>query len=576
MKKIFFLINAFVLIGVRVAFAQDAPIPLIKQKTFCNPMDLNYRFQPRGIKAFREAADPVITLYKGKYFLFASHSGGYWYSDSMLEWKFIPIKSLPIENYAPDVLIKGDTVFYTASTKKKSYIYYTTNPLEDNWKAMNEIFPLTYSDPHFFKDDDGKVYLYAGSSDIKPITVVQLNDNMQPLGEPAAVVDHNAEHGWETILDANQKEKNGFNEGAWMTKYNNKYYLQYASPATEEKTYADGVYTSDSPIGPFKYESYSPFSYKPGGFVGGTGHSATFQDKIGNYWHVSTLVITNRSRVERRLGLFPASFDKDGVLRTYTAFGDYPTIMPSRKIDFEKESLFKGWMLLSYNKKAKASSCEKDFPIENAFDEDIRTWWSANSGDKGEWLSVELDDKITINAIQVNFADNDSDLRSDSTADLAYRYQILSSNDQKTWEVIIDKTNNKKDACHEYIELKSPVKAKYIKIENFKVPEGKFSIYDLRIFGTRKGKVPQKVKDFEVHRNIDTRKAVVKWTKDTSAIGYVVNYGVDPHKLYTSYMVYYSDSVELTGLNKDIPYYVSIDAFNESGIVRGTKTLMTQ
>ena len=545
------------------------------QKTFCNPMDVNYRFQPRGIKAYREAADPLITQYKGKYFLFASHSGGYWYSDNMIDWQFIPIKSLPIENYAPDVLFKGDTVFYTSSIKKKSYIYYSTNLFEDSWKPMKQIFPLTYSDPHFFSDDDGKVFLYSGSSDIKPILGVQLNANMQPIGEPVAVIPHNsAEHGWEVVMDAAQKEKDGYNEGAWMTKYNNKYYLQYAGPATQDKTYADGVYTSDSPLGPFKYETYSPFSYKPGGFVGGTGHGSTFQDKYGNYWHTSTLLIGKRNYIERRIGLFPACFDKDGVLRTFTAFGDFPTIVPNRKIDFEKESLFKGWMLLSYNKKATASSTMETFPIANAFDEDIRTWWSAKTGDKGEWLSVELDDNSTINAIQVNFADHDSELRADSKAELPYCYRILASNDQKSWKVVVDKSNNTKDACHEYIELNNPIKAKYIKVENVKVPDGKFSIYDLRIFGLKKGKTPQQVKGFEVNRNADSRKASIKWTKDKSATGYVVNYGVDPTKLYTSYMVYDCDSLAITGLNKNVTYYFSIDAFNESGITTGSKIIV--
>jgi hypothetical protein len=38
-------------------------------------------------------------------------------------------------------------------------------------------------------------------------------------------------------------------------------------------------------------------------------------------------------------------------------------------------------------------------------------------------------------------------------------------------------------------------------------------------------------------------------------------------------MVYDSDSVKLTGLNRDDTYYFSIDAFNESGITRGTKKL---
>jgi hypothetical protein len=230
-------------------------------------------------------------------------------------------------------------------------------------------------------------------------------------------------------------------------------------------------------------------------------------------------------------------------------------------------------MLLSYNKKASASSSLDNYPVKNAFDEDIRTWWSANTGTAGEWLTVLLDDEVYVNAIQVNFADNDSKLKPESRS-LQYCYRILASNDQKTWKVVVDKSNNTMDACHEYIELDKPLKTKYIKIENVRVPDGKFSIYDLRIFGKKNGKVPGEVSGFAVERNAsDARRAIVKWTKDNSATGYVVNFGTDINKLYTSYMVYDIDSVKLTGLNKDVTYYFSIDAFNESGITKGTKKL---
>jgi xylan 1,4-beta-xylosidase len=542
-----------------------------KERTFCNPMNLNYRFQTSSRFSYREAADPVITIYKGKYFLYASHSGGYWYSDNMMDWKFIPIKSLPIEDYAPDVITINDTTYYMGSSMAKNSIYYTNNPFEDTWKPMEKTLPFPVWDPHFFRDDDGKVYLYWGCSDQVPIRVVELNNKMQPITEPDTLITHNPqEHGWENPGEFNEIAKNGYNEGSWLTKYNNKYYLQYASPGTEFKTYADGVYTSDSPTGPFKYETYSPFSYKPGGFIAGAGHSGTFRDKYGNYWHVSSMSISIRHMFERRLGLFPACFDKDGVLRTFTAFGDYPTIMPERKIDFKKENLFTGWMLLSYNKKATASSSMEKFPVENAFDENIRTWWSANTGNEGEWLSVELDDKVTINAIQINFADNEAKLQPDSK-NLQYCYRILTSDDQKTWKVIVDKSNNEQDACHEYIELNKPVKARYIKIENLKVPDGNFSVYDLRIFGKREGNAPGEVTGLTVERNSsDTRRAIVRWAKNTSATGHVVNYGTDINKLYTSVMIYNADSVRLTGLNKRVTYYFSVDAFNESGITPGT------
>jgi hypothetical protein len=566
MKRIIIL---FILITLlNFSFVTD------KEKTFCNPMNLNYRFQTSSRNSYREAADPVITIYKGKYFLYASHSGGYWHSDDMLDWKFIPIKSLPIEDYAPDVITINDTTYYMGSAMVKKNIYYTTNPLEDNWKPMEKTLPFPVWDPHFFRDDNGEIYLYWGCSDRDPIKVVQLDNKMQPITEPKVVITHNpAEHGWENPGEFNEKAKNGYNEGSWMNKYNGKYYLQYASPGTEFKTYADGVYTSDSPTGPFNYETYSPFSYKPGGFIAGAGHSSTFQDKYGNYWHVSSMSISIRHMFERRLGLFPAYFDKDGVLRTFTAFGDYPTIVPVRKIDFEKESLFRGWMLLSYNKKATASSSIEKYPVKNAFDEDIRTWWSANTGNAGEWLSVQLDDEVTINAIQVNFADNEANLKPDSK-DLHYCYRILASDDQKAWNVIVDKSNNTKDACHDYIELDKPIKAKYIKIENVKVPDGMFSVYDLRIFGIKNGKVPNEVTGSSVKRyEADNRRASVKWIKDKSATGYIVNYGTDINKLYTSIMIYDADSVRLTGLNKGAKYYFSIDAFNESGITRGTKKI---
>jgi xylan 1,4-beta-xylosidase len=548
-----------------------------KEKTYCNPINLNYRFQFTDSTSYREAADPTMIRYRDKYILFVSHSGGYWYSDDLLGWNYLPVKSLPIEDYAPDAIVINDTVYFTASATVRKPFYFTTDPFRDNWTAMRDTLPFAVWDPHFFLDDDGQRYLYWGCSNSLPIYGVRLNSKMQAVTEPEILIEHNPDkHGWEIPGEQNELTRSGWNEGAWMTKYNNRYYLQYAAPGTEFKTYADGVYTSGSPLGPFEYETYSPFSYKPGGFTGGAGHGSTFQDKYGNYWHIATMSISVRHMFERRLGLFPAAFDKDGVLRTFTAFGDYPTIMPDHKINFEKEDLFAGWMLLSYKKKAEASSAMDNYPVKNAFDEDIRTWWSARTGDKGEWLSVELDDNSTVNAIQVNFADNESNLKPDSK-NIYYCYRILASDDGKSWDVIIDKSNNTADACHDYTELEKPVKAKYIKIENVRVPDGKFSIYDLRLFGSREGKVPATVDDFTANReDADPGKARLEWPKDENATGYIINYGVDKSKLYSSVMVYDAGSLMLTGLNKGVAYYFSIDAFNESGIAAGTKVIMSK
>ena len=46
-----------------------------------------------------------------------------------------------------------------------------------------------------------------------------------------------------------------FIEGAWMTKHNGKYYLQYGAPGTEFSGYADGVIVGNHPLGPFTPQS---------------------------------------------------------------------------------------------------------------------------------------------------------------------------------------------------------------------------------------------------------------------------------------------------------------------------------
>ena len=44
-------------------------------KNFCNPLNLNYRFQIKE-PSYREAADPTVVWFKDRYYLFASMSGG--------------------------------------------------------------------------------------------------------------------------------------------------------------------------------------------------------------------------------------------------------------------------------------------------------------------------------------------------------------------------------------------------------------------------------------------------------------------------------------------------------------------
>ena len=85
--------------------------PVDNPKTFCNPMNLNYRFMVDAIDA-REAADAVIVLFQDDYYLFASRSGGYWTSPDLRNWTLIIPEGIDIETYAPAVVAMRDSLFY--------------------------------------------------------------------------------------------------------------------------------------------------------------------------------------------------------------------------------------------------------------------------------------------------------------------------------------------------------------------------------------------------------------------------------------------------------------------------------
>jgi hypothetical protein len=107
----------------------------IRDRTFCNPLNLNFRFQFTNGSSYREAADPAMIMHKDKYVLFASHSGGNWHSDDMLRWDYLSVKTLPIEDYAPDAITINDTTYYIASEGARKPIYYTADLFHDNWKG---------------------------------------------------------------------------------------------------------------------------------------------------------------------------------------------------------------------------------------------------------------------------------------------------------------------------------------------------------------------------------------------------------------------------------------------------------
>lgn len=570
-----------------------------QQKTYCNPINIDYGYTP--IPNFSEwgrhraTADPVIVNYKGDYYLFSTNQWGYWHSPDLLNWTFHSRRFLRPwnEGYdelcAPAVGIVGDTMLVFGSTYTSKFtLWMSTNPKANEWKPLVDSFKIGGWDPSFFTDDDGKLYMYNGSSNKFPFYGVELDRrSFEPLTTRKEIyVLEGWRYGWQrfgeymddTFLDP-------FIEGSHMTRYKNKYYLQYGAPGTEMSGYADGLLVGDHPInGPWRPAS-DPLSFKPSGFVRGAGHGATFTDHWRNYWHISTMVVNVKNNFERRLGIWPTGFDSDDVMWCNTAFGDYPTFLPhvygneraGKPLAFDAD-FHPGWMLLNYKKPVQVSSTLGGFSANHAVDENIKTYWSAATANAGEYLISDLGAVSTVHAVQINYADQDvATDRLGKIPGQAHRYRLYASTDGKKWTLIADKANNNTDVPHDYVELAQPVKARYIKHENIQMPTGKYALSGLRVFGLGAGTAPAPVSQFMVLRTEkDKRSAWIRWSPSSDAYAYVIYYGTHPDKLYSSVMVHDANEYWFKAMDKEKTYYFNIVAVNENGVSQRIRTLKAE
>ena len=474
--------------------SQNKTIPLTdRQATYCNPINIDYGYCP--IPNFvqngkhRATADPVIAVYDNKYFLFSTNQWGYWWSSDMKDWKFIarnflrPWNEVYDELCAPATLVLGDSLLVIGSTHEKKFsLWYSTNPTKDDWHVAVDSFKVGAWDPGLFLDDDNRLYIYWGSSNMYPIYGQELNrKTFEPMGGIVPLIHLvDSVHGWERFGEhADNTFLKPFMEGAWMNKHNGTYYLQYGAPGTEFSGYGDGAYIGKSPLGPFTYQKHNPISYKPGGFARGAGHGATYKDIYNEWWHISTIAIGVKNNFERRNGIWPAQIDTQGILYSNTSYGDYPHYLPRAKANHD-ESQFTGWMLLNYNKPVEVSSTLSAYTANNAVDENIKTYWSASSAKKGEWIQTDLGNISSIEAIQINFADEAVELMGKQTT-IFHQYKIYASEDKIHWNLVVDKSNNTTDVPHDYVVLPSSINARFIKLVNVHMPTGKFAISGLRV-----------------------------------------------------------------------------------------------
>ena len=545
------------------------------KRTFCNPLDLPYQY--RRIAKGREGADPFIIIFKDKYYLFFSNAVGYFVSDDLAEWKHIKVDmaKYPIfDKYAPGACVIGDTlylIFFGGG------IISSSNPDDpDSWVDVG--FPRGFSDPSLFYED-GYVYVCDGCDPEKPLYLWKLdpNDGMKIVEGPVEVYQQDKiNHGFERKGQNNDRiDEETWLEGAWLHKYDGKYYLTFAVPGTEYWTYADGCCVADNPMGPYTLCDNSPVAFKSTGFVRGAGHGCMFEDKARRWWRVATTSVNVNHGLERRIALYPVKHADDRRLYTNTFRTDYPMPYPTdNPTPFETPDI--GWELLSYGKATEASSCrDSKHTPDHICDENPSTLWCAQSGNAGEWVKMDLGNIYSVRAVQVNFGDLDQiEAQGDSYG--AYKYTVDVSEDGISYATLIDMRENEAVNSHPYFPLDDVTRFRYIRLTSFgdAPAEGKLAVSGIRVFGDAYGDAPKRSPKFTAVRNADDPCIVnVSWNKVDGAQGYCVRLGVDPNEMHIHYTVYGNCDAVVGCLIGGVKYYLTVDSFNEGGITRGHEIL---
>ena len=584
MKKLVFLLGLTAMLTV--ACTKNTPQP----KTYCNPVDLDYTYMIYNSDknlSYRSGADPAVVCFKGEYYMFVTRSMGYWHSLDLQHWTFLTSKSTwyPQGCNAPAAHNYKDSVLYvTGDPSGNMSILYSTNPKLGRWESVPAILS-NLQDPDLFIDDDGQAYMFWGSSNDLPIRGMKLNREDRFLVDGPVVPlfgTDSLHHGWERFGENHSDNIIGaYIEGAWLTKNNGKYYMLYGAPGTEFNVYGDGVYVADDPLGPYTYQEHNPVFYKPGGFINGAGHGSMVQYADGTWWHFGTMSLSATVNWERRICMMPAFYDSDGILYSDNSYGDYPHFAPSAT---DKHGAFTGWMLLSYKKPVTVSSLQEgqaamaegfdewnrpetspDFSAANLTDENCKTYWLAATNTDKEWAVIDLEDEATVCAVQLNYYDHRAGLYG-RIPGLCHRFTLEVSLDGNTWRPVEDRSHSDIDAPNAYIQLPKPIRARYIRYNNVRVPSENLALSEIRVFGKGSGNAPEAVKNLTVSLAPDGKEAMLTWDAVPDAQGYNVRWGIAPDKMYNSWLVYDKTELLLRCLDAGTGYFFSVEAFNANGI----------
>lgn len=444
-------------------------------KTYCNPLPIpDYPIGRRclgdeSIPDFRELADPTVLYYEGKWYLYPS-CGMAWVSGDFINWEHIRIDPYDF-GYAPTVVYHRGKFYMTACLADVRVSDSPLGPFEPigaftlpGGEVCGEIY-----DPMMFSDDDGRLYLYFGSGGQISGAELDPEDVTRLITEPVVLIDYDPSHEWERIGDWNEDASYSWIEGAWMYKKNGTYYLTYAAPGTEWRTYAMGAYKGSSPLGHFEYMKTSPFLHQKYGLVKGPGHGCLVDGPGGTTWAFFTCLVCYCHEFERRIGMDPIGFDENGdiIIKEATETPQWAPGVTERP----EISNGAGLLPLTSHRKASASSSAPGRDPIYAVDDSMLTWWEGAPGDPQPTLTVKLADcGFVIESCRIVWRDVGLDV-SRGVLPGAFGYKVEAMSMDGEWVCVSDRTDNTKDMLIDYFTV-TEMRAKELRLTVTSSPNG--------------------------------------------------------------------------------------------------------
>lgn len=478
------------------AAASKLPAPVIgKTLRYCNPLSLeasSHDGSPQGVNL----GDVTVVHEGDTYYLFGT-GGGAWISRDLVNWNYQAVTvnggRFPV---APHVF-KYNGAFYLSGNDAPLYKsenilgpYQLLGPwLNDKGEPWTVTFNGTTAtgafDVDVFIDDDNKPYLLFPGRSTAGIYIAPLDP--KNLSHLAAAPNHlfsfDSSHVWERWGEKNEYTGISWIEGPWMFKRNGTYYIEYSASGTQWLSYASGIYSSKSPMGPFTYSPRNPLLRKTSGIVTGPGHGSVVKGPDGNWWVFYTIVTSNPPG-GRRIGMDALAFDASG--NPYTRGpSETPQWAPGVVTNPERDGDSRS-IAVSINK-MRAMHTQSTFSSERpgheaayAIDDSNGTIWQPAEGDTQPSLTIDLvaptefetNQFFQIDSSRIEFAAGNMRFGPRNTppapevapnAQTAFQYKIEASMDGKEYTTVLDRTKNEGTRYTQFDEI-PPTLCRFVRL----------------------------------------------------------------------------------------------------------------